>query len=167
MTIEQFNKLLPEQVKGELFKCCGSSSYVEKLSRKIPFLTVEELKKTSDKIWSECNEKDGLEAFQYHPKIGDIKSLEKKFASTQQWASGEQSGVSMASPEVLQELADGNKAYQKKFGYVFIVCATGKTASEMLYILKQRLHNSVSVEIKIAMQEQNKITHIRIDKLFS
>ncbi|HKR03170.1 MAG TPA: 2-oxo-4-hydroxy-4-carboxy-5-ureidoimidazoline decarboxylase [Bacteroidia bacterium] len=159
MTIQQF--------KEEIFKCCGSRTWVEKLSEKYPFPSVEELKNESDKIWFSLSEKDWLEAFTQHPKIGDMKSLEKKFASTKQWAENEQSAVNIATQTVLQELKDGNDAYEKKFGYIFIICATGKSAEEMLSILKSRLKNSPQEEIKIAVHEQNKITHLRIDKLFS
>jgi 2-oxo-4-hydroxy-4-carboxy-5-ureidoimidazoline decarboxylase len=159
MTIQQF--------KEEIFKCCGSRTWVEKLSEKYPFPSVEELKNESDKIWFSLSEKDWLEAFTQHPKIGDMKSLEKKFALTANWASGEQSGITTATKNILQELKAANDDYEKKFGYIFIVCATGKSAEEMLSILKSRLKNSPQEEIKIAIHEQNKITHLRIDKLFS
>src|SRR5258706_15815721 len=123
MTIEEFNKSGPEKIREELFKCCGSSEWSKKLSEKTPFRSVEELKKESDKIWLSCSLKDGLEAFTHHPKIGDVKSLEKKFATTKAWAQGEQASVSNASQEELQSLAKGNEDYEKKFGYIFIVCA--------------------------------------------
>ena len=167
MTIEGFNKLSTEKVKEELFKCCGSTEWSKQLAAKVPFKSVEELKKESDRIWYSCSVNDGLEAFTHHPKIGDVKSLEKKFATTKAWAQGEQASVSKASQEVLHSLSKGNEDYEKKFGYIFIVCATGKSAEEMLDLLNQRLPNSPEEEIKIAMNEQNKITHIRIDKLFS
>lgn len=167
MTLENFNKPSTGEVSEELFKCCGSSSWVKYLSKKIPFESVEQLKNKSDKIWFSLDEKDWLEAFTHHPKIGDIKSLEKKFVSTKEWASNEQSGVNTATQNVLTELKELNDEYERKFGYIFIVCATGKSAEEMLSILKQRLTNDLPEEIKIAAKEQNKITHLRIDKLFS
>jgi 2-oxo-4-hydroxy-4-carboxy-5-ureidoimidazoline decarboxylase len=167
MTIQQFNNLTIQQAKEELLKCCGSPSWVKNLSEVIPFASVEELKNESDKIWFSLSKKDWLEAFTHHPKIGDLKSLEKKFASTKHWAGNEQSAVRTATQTVLQELKNSNEEYEKKFGYIFIVCATGKSAEEILSILKQRLTNSPSEEIKIAMNEQNKITHLRLDKLFA
>ncbi|MEO8148356.1 MAG: 2-oxo-4-hydroxy-4-carboxy-5-ureidoimidazoline decarboxylase [Bacteroidia bacterium] len=167
MTIRNFNNLSIQQQKEELFKCCGSTLWVEKLLRKIPFASVAELKNESDIIWLGCDENDWLEAFTYHPKIGDLKSLEQKFASTEHWASSEQEGVNETTTIVLLELKELNDEYEKKFGYIFIVCATGKSAEEMLQLLKERLQNNPDKEIKIAMQEQNKITHIRIDKLFA
>jgi len=167
MTLDHFNNLSASQQKEDLFKCCGSTTWSEKLAHKSPFASIEKLKQLSDETWWQCEQKDWLEAFTHHPKIGDVKSLEKKFASTKEWASGEQSSVTTASQEVLHQLKGRNEAYEKKFGYIFIVCATGKSASEMLGLLNNRLLNSPNAEIKIAAQEQNKITHLRIDKLFS
>lgn len=167
MTIHQFNKLSASVQKQELFKCCGCTSWSEELVNNLPFQSVEELKKKSDQTWFSLTEKDWLDAFTHHPKIGDIQSLEKKFVSTKQWASGEQAGVNIAKQNILEELKKGNEDYEKKFGFIFIVCATGKSAEEMLDLLKQRLNNTPEEEIKIASGEQNKITHIRIDKLFA
>ena len=108
-----------------------------------------------------------MEAFTHHPKIGDLKSLEEKFAATKHLAVEEQSGVDHSSIEVLKQLQEYNHIYEKKFGFIFIVCATGKSADEMLSLLQQRLSNDRSDELKIALNEQNKITHIRLKKLFA
>ena len=167
MTLQYLNTLTSQQLKEQLFNCCGSTKWAEQLLRKLPFNSIEELKYVSDKIWFECEKKDWLEAFTHHPKIGNVKSLEKKFASTAQWASGEQVSINAASQNVLVELKELNDLYENKFGYIFIVCATGKSAEEMLKLLKQRLPNNPEEEIKIAANEQNKITHLRIDKLFA
>lgn len=156
-----------QQFKHEIFKCCGCTAWVAELTKKFPFTSTKELKKESDKIWFSLNEEDWKEAFTHHPKIGDEESLKKKFSSTANWASGEQAGVQSAEEQTLRELKRGNDEYEKKFGYIFIVCATGKSAPEMLALLKSRLNNSAEEEIKIAATEQNKITHLRIDKLFS
>lgn len=167
MTIQQFNNSAIQQLKEQLFKCCGCTVWVDLLAKKFPYNSVTKLKAESDKIWSSLSKADWLEAFTHHPKIGDVKSLEKKFASTAQWAIGEQASVGAATQIVLQKLKKMNDAYEKKFGYIFIVCATGKSADEMLAILKSRITNSAEEEIKIAAAEQNKITHLRIDKLFA
>ncbi len=167
MTLEQFNTLSASQLKEELFKCCGSTTWAEKLADKVPFPSIVALKHESNRIWFGCDEKDWMEAFTHHPKIGDVESLEKKFASTANWASGEQSGVNVADKNVLIELKDLNDSYERKFGYIFIVCATGKSAAEMLGLLKKRINNDPEEEIEIAVNEQNKITHIRLDKLFA
>ena len=104
MTLQQLNTSTPQHIKEELFNCCGSTLWAEKLSDKIPFNTVEELRYESNKIWFSLDKMEWLEAFTHHPKIGDIKSLEQKFASTIQWASGEQSGVNTSAQNVLTEL---------------------------------------------------------------
>jgi len=167
MTIQEFNNLPADKTFEELFKCCGSTTWAKQLASKKPFESKTSLLHNSDWIWQNCTVRDGLEAFTHHPKIGDLKSLEKKFASTKDWAGGEQAGVNSATQNTLIALAEGNEAYFKKFGYIFIVCATGKTAEEMLALLNARLTNDTSTEIKIAMGEQNKITHIRLEKLIN
>lgn len=167
MTIEELNNLPTDKVCEAFLKCCGSTSYAKQLASKSPFKNKEELLIISDSIWATCSPKDGLEAFTHHPKIGDIKSLEMKFASTKEWAGGEQAGVNTATHNTLVALAEGNEAYLNKFGYIFIVCATGKTADEMLALLNVRLKNDTETEIKIAMNEQNKITHLRLEKLIA
>ncbi|HTA62497.1 MAG TPA: 2-oxo-4-hydroxy-4-carboxy-5-ureidoimidazoline decarboxylase [Bacteroidia bacterium] len=165
MTIQELNNLNADKTFEEFFKCCGSTTWAKQLATKKPFESKTSLLHNSDWIWQNCTVRDGLEAFTRHPKIGDLKSLEKKFASTKDWAGGEQAGVNTAAQNTLVALAKGNEAYLKKFGYIFIVCATGKTAEEMLALLNVRLTNTPDIEIKIAMGEQNKITHIRLEKL--
>ncbi len=110
---------------------------------------------------------DWLEAFAAHPRIGDVDALRAKFAATAAWASGEQAGVAGASESTLRALAEGNRDYEAKFGHIFIVCATGKTADEMLGLLRERLANEPDAELAVAAAEQAKITAIRLRKLLS
>ena len=167
MNLDDFNNLSEKEISKELFKCCGSSAWVKKMMMYRPFQSKEQLIKLADKAWSECTENDGLEAFTHHPKIGDLEYLKKKFASTAKWSKGEQSSVEEAPMETLKALAQGNADYEKKFGFIFIVCATGKSADEMLDLLEHRLQNERKKEINIAMEEQQKITNLRIEKLFN
>ena len=167
MTIEELNNLDINTRFKELFKCCGSSSWANSLNNKFPFSNIESLLQMSNEIWNGVSNSDIFEAFTHHPKIGDIKSLEQKFTTTKQWASGEQAGVQQANQQTLLSLAKGNEDYENKFGYIFIVCATGKTADEMLELLLNRLPNAAETELKIAAAEQNKITHIRLNKLLA
>ena len=136
MTLHELNTLPSQQLKEELTKCCGSSAWVDKMLPFFPAEDLVELLEDAEEQWFKCSEEDWKEAFAHHPKIGDVESLKKKFASTAQWASGEQSGVNNASTETIEALAEGNKEYEEKFGYIFIVCATGKSAEEMLAILQ-------------------------------
>lgn len=106
-----------------------------------------------------------LEAFTSHPKIGDITSLRMKFAGNKEWSGGEQAGIAEADEAVLRRLAAGNDDYEQRFGYLFIVCATGKSAAEMLSLLGNRLPNDDATELRIAAGEQRKITHLRLAKM--
>ena len=166
MTLKEFNSLEREAAKSELLKCCGSQTWASLMIDNFPFASDEELHNKAATLWyEECKEEDWLEAFQHHPKIGDVKSLHEKFSSTKQWAGAEQGNVERANTEIIQELSSGNKEYEDKFGFIFIVSATGKSAEEMLAILKDRLINDYDEEIQLAMQEQNKITQLRLKKL--
>ena len=129
-----------------------------------PFADLSSVHHTAEKIWNGLSREDWLEAFTAHPRIGDVNSLRKKFENTRTWASGEQSGVNEAEEKVLHGLAEGNESYEKKFGFIFIVCATGKSAAEMLALLQARLPNTREQEMVNAAAEQVKITRIRLDK---
>ncbi|MBD2754443.1 2-oxo-4-hydroxy-4-carboxy-5-ureidoimidazoline decarboxylase [Spirosoma validum] len=167
MILPELNELPVSQLKEALATCCGSTAWLNEMAKIFPVESKESLFEQAEIIWFACSQSDWREAFEHHPKIGDINSLREKFANTKAWASGEQSGVSTASQDVLEKLAEGNRLYEEKFGYIFIVYATGKSADEMLDILESRLPNSPEEEILIAMQEQNKITKIRLEKLLS
>jgi 2-oxo-4-hydroxy-4-carboxy-5-ureidoimidazoline decarboxylase len=167
MTFHELNILPSEALKEKLFNCCGSTAWVNKMASFFPMDDLVEMLEDAEEQWYACTEADWKEAFTHHPKIGDMDSLAKKFTATAQWASGEQSAVDAAPGEVVAGLASANEAYEKKFGYIFIVCATGKTAEEMLSLLQERLTNTPEDEIKIAVDEQNKITSIRLQKLIT
>lgn len=163
--INNLNNLSNENQQIELEKCCGSKKWIHALLDASPFLNTASLHKKCDDIWGNCIEEDYLEAFTHHPQIGDIGSLKKKFANTSNWASKEQQGTNEASDEILKQLKSGNDTYLEKFGFIFIVCATDKTAEQMLNLLNDRLPNDRDKELLIAAAEQNKITHLRLDKL--
>jgi len=166
MTIAELDHLSTERKKELLQQCCGSSSWVDKMLTVFPVEDLVELLEAAEEKWYECNEEDFKEAFEGHPLIGNIASLQEKFLNTAEWAAGEQSGIKDADENLLHELAKANNEYQNKFGFIFIVCATTKSAQEMLSILKERLNNTKEEEIKIAATEQLKITKLRLQKLF-
>lgn len=165
LSLDQFNKLEEKEAKEALTQCCGASRWVSQMSEQRPFPSKEKLFKTSTDIWNQLEAKDWKEAFSHHPKIGDIKSLAEKFSNTKKWAEQEQIGAKTASEAILNELALANQTYQNQFGFIFIVCATGKTAEEMLKLLKLRLKNNPEVELKVAAAEQDRITQLRLEKL--
>lgn len=167
MTIAEFDHLSESEKCEALFKCCGSTTWVNLMLPVFPVEDLVDLLQYADEKWDECNRTDWLEAFTHHPKIGDKNLLRAKFAATAAWASNEQAGVNSASDDVIDALAQGNQDYETKFGYIFIVCATGKSAAEMLYLLRSRLPNDPEKEIEIAAAEQAKITRIRLEKLFA
>lgn len=167
MKLEDFNKQSREKAGQDLFKCCGSKAWVNKIMENFPYNSIEDLKISSDRIWFGCKKEDWMEAFSHHPKIGAQNSADKKHSSTAEWAKQEQSAVKDAGQIILSELEKANQTYENKFGFIFIVCATGKTAAEMLKLLNHRLNNEHEKELHIAINEQNKITHLRINKLLS
>lgn len=153
-------------LKENLYNCCGSVNWVNEFALHFPFESKEKMFAKAEEVWFALNRKDWLEAFKQHPKIGDLASLEKKFGNTKEFTTNEQSSVNAASTETLTELKKYNDWYEKDFGFIFIVCATGKTADEMLGLIKERIKNNYETELKIAMGEQNKITKLRLEKLF-
>lgn len=163
--LQRFNALSPREALEALARCCGARAWAERMSAARPFMDREALFKTAERVWFDLRPEDWLEAFSRHPKIGDKETLREKFASTAAWAKGEQKGAETASEEILEGLAAGNKAYENMFGHIFIVCATGKSAGEMLANLNSRLGNSPALELRIAAAEQGKITRIRLEKL--
>jgi 2-oxo-4-hydroxy-4-carboxy-5-ureidoimidazoline decarboxylase len=140
--------------------------WVDKMITVFPVEDLVELLEAAEEKWYELNVADWKEAFEHHPQIGDINSLKEKFADTAKWAVGEQAGVNTADENILHQLQKANEDYQNKFGYIFIVCATGKSAEQMLGILNNRLQNNKEDEIIIAAAEQLSITKIRLQKLF-
>lgn len=167
MTLANFNNLAHDAALAELRRCCGATRWAEAMAQHRPFNSETELFAAAGEIWQNLAPQDWREAFSHHPKIGDLAGLRAKFASTRQWSEGEQAGVAGAAEDILHALAEGNEAYVKKFGFIFIVCATGKSASEMLALLQQRLPNDPESELKITAAEQAKITKIRLEKLLT
>jgi len=162
MTLEELNRLSRTEAALALSRCCGSAQWARIMSLKRPYQDLDELLHAADSVWARVGEDDRKEAFACHPRIGDARGGEE---STRSWAKGEQAGAAGASPQILKDLASANQEYEKKHGYLFIVCATGKTAEEMLAILRQRLLHSAADEIRVAAEEQRKITALRLKKL--
>ena len=165
MTLHDLNALSQPRLREELRKCCGSTAWVKMMMTHFPAEDLVDILECAEETWYSCNEDDWKEAFAAHPEIGDLRSLEEKFKSTAGWAANEQSAVQSTSSDTIEALAAGNRQYRDKFGYIFIVCATGKSAEEMLGLLHSRLQNDPAEEIKVAADEQNKITKLRLEKL--
>jgi OHCU decarboxylase len=165
MTLAEFNALPTAQAESVLIDCCGSALWAATVASRRPYVTVEAVHKSADAIWWKLDRADWLEAFSHHPQIGDKPAGGSE--SARQWAEGEQTRARAATEEVKTRLARANRAYFEKFGYIYIVCATGKTAEGMLAILNQRLQNDLPSELSIAAEQQRLITRIRLDKLLA
>jgi 2-oxo-4-hydroxy-4-carboxy-5-ureidoimidazoline decarboxylase len=159
------NNATADQAFSIIEACCCAPRWVEAMVASRPFLTKQAVFETAQVIWQSLDEHDYLIAFEGHPQIGDISTLKAKYASTSQVAGHEQAGMSLAQEDLLKEMAQVNQDYLHKFGFIFIVCASGKSAEQMLNLIKNRITNSPAVELSIAAQEQAKITQIRLEKL--
>ena len=163
--LDELNQAAKETAKARLLDCCGSQNWARKMTESRPFADVAALIKQAEQIWLNLEAQDWLEAFAAHPKIGARKAAPKQQAQSAEWSRGEQSGTHAAADSVLEALAETNRLYEEKFGFIFIVCATGKTAEEMLNLCRRRVRNDADSEIRIAADEQRKITEIRLKKL--
>jgi 2-oxo-4-hydroxy-4-carboxy-5-ureidoimidazoline decarboxylase len=152
----------PEAAREILSRACGSSRWLDLMMARRPFGSAEALLSLARSEWFSLGEDDWLEAFSHHPKIGDRASLETRFPWTHDLSAKEQSSLGSARGEVLTALAHANQAYLERFGFIFIVCATGKSAEEMLKMLHDRLNNDRATELRIAAEEQAKITARRL-----
>jgi 2-oxo-4-hydroxy-4-carboxy-5-ureidoimidazoline decarboxylase len=148
--------------RAVLTRACGSTRWVDRMMALRPFGSDDALKHAARAEWFTLDEQDWLEAFSHHPKIGDRAALEARFPSTHDLSSQEQSGVAAARADVIDALAKANEEYLDRFGFIFIVCATGKTAEQMLDVLRDRLSNDRATELRIAAEEQAKITVLRL-----
>ena len=151
---------------GDLLRtCCGSTRWVERMERRRPFGDQAALLSAAAEVWWGLGQDDWREAFAHHPKIGDRDALERRFATTAHLSAAEQHGVEGARSEVLTALSEANRLYEETFGYIFIVCAHGRSAEEMLALLRDRLSNDPAVEIRVAASEQAAITRLRLNEL--
>jgi 2-oxo-4-hydroxy-4-carboxy-5-ureidoimidazoline decarboxylase len=163
--LELINSVDEAAARAMFLRCCGATRWAERMAARRPFACEEKLLAAAEEIWRGLPRQDWLEAFAAHPKIGDLDALRGKFARGAAWSAQEQGGVAGASEATLRALAQGNCDYEARFGHLFIVCASGKTAEEMLALLQQRLHNDPEDELRIAAGEQEKITRLRLQKL--
>jgi 2-oxo-4-hydroxy-4-carboxy-5-ureidoimidazoline decarboxylase len=165
MTLNEINQLAAPLAHQAFMQCCTSQLWVEKMVAGRPYRDQAALFAQASNSWQQLNEADYLAAFDGHPKIGDVSSLREKYRSTEQLAAGEQSGVNSAQMETLAQLKQQNGLYHEKYGFIFIVCATGKSAEQMLSLLQQRLVNDRAQEVVNAAAEQGKIFILRLQKM--
>ena len=166
--LRHLNSLTKEEATAELIKCCGSTNWARLVAASRPFRDERELFAATDRVWWSLNRVDWLEAFSSHPKIGERKAESDTSPEAQRWAEEEQaSALSAPARETLSALERANRVYEEKFGFIYIVCATGKSTDEMLSALERRLSNDSDTELCVAAEEQRRITQLRLRKLLN
>jgi 2-oxo-4-hydroxy-4-carboxy-5-ureidoimidazoline decarboxylase len=162
--LARWNQLPAEEAAQEILACCGSLAWARGLAARRPFPDEASLVAASGEIWGQLGARDWMEAFSRHPRIGERKAPQLAPAQSAAWSSQEQQKVAAAGEAVVAALAEANREYERRFGQVFIVCATGKSADEIVDILRRRLQNDDARELQVAAEEQRKITNIRLKK---
>ena len=162
-TLAAWNKADEPAALEAMMACCGARRWAEAMVALRPMESVAALSEAADRVWDSMEEADWLEAFACHPRIGDRKAAYAT-ARSAAWSRQEQSSTEKTAENVLAELADGNARYEERYGFTYIVCATGKSAEEMLMILSRRLASNRTAELREAAEQQRQITQIRLGK---
>ena len=166
MTLAELNALPAAAAERALLDCCGARAWARAMTAARPFPDEATLHRAADVEWDRTSADDRLEAFAAHPRIGE-RAHAGAAARHAGWSAQEQAGASSADERVARELASGNREYEARFGHVFLICATGRSAADMLAELRARLGNDAATELDVAAEEQRKITHLRLEKLLS
>jgi OHCU decarboxylase len=165
--IGKLNRLSAEEARAALLACCGSTRWASEVAGLRPFWDVGQLLNIGGRVWRELPREDWLEAFRAHPKIGESKAEKETGAEAERWAEGEQARAREASDETRDALSEANRDYEECFGFIFIVCATGRSAEEMLALLRGRINNDPEAELRVAATEQWRITELRLRKFLN
>lgn len=167
MTLDELNALPPERAAEVFRACCGASRWVDAMVARRPFASTDMVMSMADDIWLAMGPDDWHEAFAHHPRIGERAAATPQDERAAAWSAGEQSSVVDAGASMHDELAEINRAYEARFGYIYIVCAAGRSADELLEIARRRLTNAPDDELRVAAEEQRQITRLRLRKLLS
>ena len=163
--LRRLNFLQPASAEPEFRKCCGSKNWARQMGQHLPFRNVSDLFEIAERVWWSLPAADWLEAFDSHPRIGEQKAAAPTSATSLSWSTKEQAGIANTNAATRELLAELNRHYEEKFGFIYIVCATGKTSEELLAILQERLTHDSQRELQIAAREQAQITRLRLNKL--
>jgi 2-oxo-4-hydroxy-4-carboxy-5-ureidoimidazoline decarboxylase len=165
ISLARFNRLPASEAADHLRACCGSSRWVERMIGRRPFADVAALLAAADRSWQECGPSDWVEAFAHHPRIGERHATATVNAEARAWSSGEQGTAARSDAATRAALAQANAAYERRFDRIYIVCATGKTAEQLLADIERRMQHDPDRELVVAAEEQGKITRLRLLKL--
>jgi OHCU decarboxylase len=163
-TLAAWNAASETEARNAMLACCGTKRWADAMVALRPIASVAVLSEEADRVWSTMQEADWLEAFACHPRIGERKVSAHAGAQSAAWSRAEQAQTNSASEDVLAEIAAGNQQYEERFGFTYIVCATGKSAEEILAILKRRLASTRDAELREAAEMQRQIMQIRLGK---
>lgn len=165
--LARWNRLSAKQAEEEIVACCDSRVWARRMAARRPILDEALLLRASDEVWRSLSEQDWMEAFESHPRIGESRPTPSVDRRAVAWSANEQRNVSREIDTVKAALAEGNREYEQRFGRIFIVCATGKTGSEILEILRNRLHNDRATEMREAAEQQRQIARLRLKRWLS
>ena len=163
-TLARWNQLVPAEAEQEVLACCGSTAWARAMAARRPVKDEMTLINISDQIWHQLSEEDWMEAFAKHPRIGERKAPDQASAQSAAWSKQEQATASVADQAVRDELAAANEEYERRFARVFLICASGKSAAEILDALRRRLQNDDNTELLEAAEQQRQITNLRLKK---
>lgn len=164
-SLARLNALPHDDAVAFFLKACGSRRWARAMAAGRPFSDLPLLGAAAERAADELTRDDWLEAFAHHPRIGDTSPAGAKFAPTSAMSTREQSGMAGASNETRHAFVTGNREYEARFSHVFLICATGKSADEMLAQLQLRLNNDPQTELRNAIEQQRQITRLRLAKL--
>lgn len=165
LTLDDLNRMSADQAAPLLQSCCGAREWVSRMLDRRPFHQLDALLSTADHVWRSLSSADWLEAFSHHPRLGEQRAHAATTTMARDWSAAEQSRISDATQIARAALADANRAYEARFGYICIICATGKSVEDLLAITRSRLANTPAVELPVAAEEQRKITRLRLARL--
>jgi len=162
--LARWNEASIDAATTQILPCCGSKAWAREMTARRPLREEAALLSASDETWRNLSECDWMEAFRSHPRIGESSRYGLSVPRSAAWAKQEQKEVAEAGDAVKIALAEGNREYERKFGRIFIVCATGKSAPEILEVLRRRLNHDAETELREAAEQQRQITQIRLRK---
>ena len=165
--LARLNALTPPDAEKELRDVCGSAAWARAMAGDRPYADREALLRYADEVWRRLRPADWLEAFGAHPRIGERANAASAGGRHAAWSEQEQSSARGAGADVLDALRAANEQYEERFGHVFLICATGRSAQEMLDALHERMQNDPATELRVAAEEQRKITRLRLEKMLS
>jgi len=159
-----WNHLPADEAAREILPCCGSTAWAQRMAARRPLVDDTSLVAASDETWRSLDEAAWAEAFRSHPRIGETRAEQPVHARSAAWSALEQQKATLAGDDIKIALAEGNKEYERRFNRIFIVCASGKSAQEILEILRHRLRNDPEIELRETVEQQRQIIQLRIKR---